>query len=188
MIIEERVINHPGEGRTESLNRTGFLDRSHRSLLYVGAWEGSIERGNLPYLIDVGFTEVTILEIWEQNCKDIQLILPETKVIQGDIREFSMKSPAKYDVVVWWHGPEHVKQVELPALFDQMFEITGSTLILGCPYGNYPKGVALGNPFEEHISALEPEFFNNLGFNTDSLLLCDGSVIGSHITAWKSTR
>ena len=34
-------------------------------------------------------------------------------VIQGDVREIDKIISKFYDVIVWWHGPEHIEKEKL---------------------------------------------------------------------------
>lgn len=64
-------------------------------------------------------------------------------------------------------------------------EAVSRVVVLGCPYGVYKQGAEYGNPYEEHLSYLYPEFLQGLGYNVDTVGNIDER--GSNILAWKFT-
>ena len=73
--------------------------------------------------------DITILEVWPKNVVDLKAA--GFNVIQGDVREYMPEHP--YDVVFWWHGPEHVHKQELMPTIDKILSYTNQALITGCP-------------------------------------------------------
>ena len=143
------------------------------TMLYIGA------RFDAHSWLDIFVTaghDVTILEIWKPNVKK----LIDYDVILGDVRTTELNN---YDYVIWWHGPEHIKQDELKSTLDKLEQITNKILAVACPYGLYPQGCHNGNPYETHLSTIYPETLIDLGFE----IATDGErdTEGSEIVAWK---
>jgi hypothetical protein len=88
----------------------------------------------------------------------------------------------RYQAVVWWHGPEHVKREELAATLARL-EAMADIVILGCPWGVYPQGDYGGNPHEVHLATLLPEDFETLGYEVTTLGKRDDPA--SNLIAWK---
>lgn len=139
----------------------------YSSVLYIGARANRIDHINLFK----GYS-ATVLEIWERNvlnirknnCSDVVKknlsLLKLLKVIHGDITNYC---DDKYDVVMWWHGPEHVDREDLDKGIDNCVKMAKNYVILGCPWGNY-KEHHFNNPYEDHKSSLQPEYFESKGF------------------------
>jgi len=158
--------------------------------LYVGAHEGRIDFG--PELVDAGWT-LDILEAWEPNCAALHgLGLPWLRrLLHGDVRDprgavgyaGSDALRDSYDLVFWWHGPEHIACSELASCLSALEAITpGGLVVLGCPWGDYPQDDAYGNPFERHLWAPEPEDFTALGYDVESL---PPRGVGGNLLCWK---
>jgi hypothetical protein len=156
----------------ELLNGTG------KTALYVGAsvWRAYM----LDDLISWGW-KTTVLEVWPTNADHIRRIY-NIPVIQGDV----VTSPLDqtFDLVLWWHGPEHVTQDNLPRALANL-ESHSALVALGCPENNAPQGPAYGNPFENHLWSISQNDLRNLGYNVRSDLRPGNP---SNITAWKRTK
>jgi len=126
--------------------------------------------------------DVTFLEVWEPNVKVLRSF--SHKVIHADIRDY-VDSGDVYDVVMWWHGPEHVPAEELPGILEKLKKLTRGLVITGCPCGDCPQGIVRGNPYEIHLSSSQPQLFTEAGYNTETLLFSDGRDGNqTNITAW----
>lgn len=151
-------------------------------LLYVG---GKPERVQvLDLYLEAGWS-VDILEAWHENAEALRRwpvldLYPASLVIEGDVRTAPLRP---YDVVVWWHGPEHVKAEEFPAVLRRLESAATKMVILASPWGRYDQGPAGGNPFEEHLWAVYPEALRALGYKTDAIGTKDKK--GSNLLAWK---
>ena len=82
----------------------------------------------------------------------------------------------------FWHGIEHLHQEEIKPTLKKL-ERMCKVIVLGLPCGIYEQGPEYGNPFEEHLSAIYPEYLQDLGYKTDVLGKPDQR--GSNIMAWK---
>ena len=149
-------------------------------LLYVGARHDRMDFGD--ELREAG-NEFTILEIYEPNVKHLTEVCPWATVIQGDVRSLEDFSENQFDYAFWWHGPEHIKEEELPEALKGLEKITKKAVILGAPWGVYPQHHLHGNPHEEHEASLYEHHFVDLGYEIEAIGVID--KIGSNLTAVK---
>jgi len=156
----------------------------YRTLLYIGASPNRFE------LIDeffyVGY-EIDVLEIFEPNVKALKIINRRWKIfneiICGDVRNVERILKHCYDVIVFWHGPEHLLKHDLAPTILKLEDFAHHLLICGCPWGDYPQGAVKGNQHEKHLSSLFPADFQSLGFNVSTIRKHPGR--GSNLLAWK---
>lgn len=149
-------------------------------LLYVG--------GHLRYGRDLQMTrlfrnanwQIDVIEIFEENINQLRGLHWITNLIHGDIRTYD---PEKYDVIMFWHGPEHL-------LFDEVVELTDKLkkhtdlLIYATPNGRYDQGEEYGNPYEVHASTWTKEKFEWIGMKADAIGNPDQKQ--GNIIAWTS--
>ena len=121
-----------------------------------------------------------VLEIFEQNVIEIKNH-NFTKVTLGDVRNIDEYYNKKFDVVLWWHGPEHINENEVIPTLNKIEQITLKAVILGCPLGWEKQGPVYGNDHEKHMWAPSAEYFEDLGYQT--VVVNDRKP--AHITAWK---
>lgn len=154
-----------------------------KSVLYIGA---RIDRADfLANFLNSG-CEVTLLEIHKPNVDYFRTVSGITEVIEGDVTKF--ESEKKFDVVFWWHGPEHIEKSKLAETLAKLESMATKTIILGCPWGAVPQGAnfVTENPYEKHVSYFDLGEFEKLGYKTDYSGLKDNP--GSNIIAIKSKR
>lgn len=151
-----------------------------KSLLYVGV--NSSRAFLFNELKECGY-KIDILEISKVNVYDFmgRMFGTYNKLIQGDVCDIDTLVSQKYDVVFWWHGPEHIKK-EMFEPTIRKIEAVGSLIILGCPYGSSKQGPVDGNIHETHLWNVYPKYFKQLGYKT---LTINRDVGGKHITAWR---
>jgi len=166
------------EERVRSLLRTDESILHQQTLLYVGARERT---QLLELFVDAKF-RITVLEAWAPNCALLRKRQDIHEIIQADISELVTKTDRAWDVVLWWHGPEHVESQLLRRTLQDIKKIARYMVVLGCPWGIYPQDSLYSNPYEVHVSHLYPEFFKELGYSTETLGRKD--TPGSNITAW----
>jgi hypothetical protein len=148
-------------------------------VLYIGA---SRRAHCLQALYDAGH-EITLLEVWPDNVLRYQRDERVEFLKCADVRYIDKLMPkCNYDVIFWWHGPEHVGCDELAPTLDKL-EAMASTVILACPWGKYIQNKTGGNPYEEHLCHLYPETFEARGYETATLGRKD--VKGSNLLAWR---
>ena len=107
-------------------------------------------------------------------------------IVRGDVRfveSLFSGSGIIFDVVLWWHGPEHIDKWELGLTLEALESKTNKMVILGCPFGKYPQDAVDGNIFEIHRSALYPEDFIKYGYNVKTI--GERDVMGGNLLAWK---
>jgi hypothetical protein len=125
--------------------------------------------------------EISVLEIFPENVNFLRT-LPGITVIQGDVRSCPI---TEHDVIFWWHGPEHIKEEELPMTVNRLGQKT-KTLILGCPWGKRTQSAIYGNVHEIHQAHYGYEIFEKMGFTVECL--GEKDVYGSNITSVKSLK
>jgi len=146
-----------------------------KTLLYVGARPERMDHIDLFTNFDI-----TILEIFPFNVKTLQeaklskkassnairnmLAAKSVRIVEGNVIDFKMDK--KFDVSMWWHGPEHVSPENLELAITNLENHTLKTVILGCPWGLYADH-HWENPYESHISHNQPEFFDGLGYDVE---------------------
>lgn len=128
---------------------------------------------------------LTIVEAHEPNVETLREVMPEEEIIHADIREWA--PPKKYDLVVWWHGPEHVNSPEVKPMLEKLEAAVVGTLLIGCPWGDYKQGEIDGNPFERHLCPLSVAYFRKKGFRVTHMgEPCEGDAKqGGQIVASK---
>ena len=149
--------------RTASLNRLCPDLYDHKSVLYIGA-----RPDRKDYLLDfesAGY-QIQILEVFTPNAE--HLMKEGWFVIEMDVRDFP-ETKRIWDVIFWWHGPEHVGEEDLPKVLARLEAAAKKMVVLGCPWGNVPQSKILGNPAEEHLSFLDENFFEERGYTTETL-------------------
>lgn len=149
------------------------------SILNVGA--NQIRFDLLPELHQAG-REITLLEAWPENVKHWAGDKRLAQTVEGDVRELDKLRVGTFDVVLWWHGPEHIKREELLPTIAKLEAAAEGLVVLGCPWGIYPQGPFRGNPYDAHQASLYPEDFEALGYRTATIGEADrhGSLM-----AWK---
>lgn len=122
-----------------------------------------------------GVTPVT-LEVWRPYCEKLKGV----KVIEADVCDYAHESSDEWDVILWWHGPEHVEKIKAESTILRLLPRCGQ-LIVGTPWGDHPQGEVAGNPYERHASTWEPDDYRALGLHATGL----ADREPGHITAWK---
>lgn len=166
------------DDRTASLTRLIPDLFQYKTILYIGArddrFDYGVEFANANY-------EITVIEAFLLNAYQLQKIPWIYDVIEQDIRKF--ESSKKYDIVFWWHGPEHIEESELPYILSKLENITNIATVLGCPWGDFAQGPLYNNPFEIHRSSLDYPIFEKLGYTVECLV--GKNIHGSNITSVK---
>jgi hypothetical protein len=103
------------------------------------------------------------------------------KILRGNIRTDDL--PEKYDVVMFWHGPEHLTREDLPFALSKAEMMATRLVVLASPWGRYAQGDCGGNPFERHVSHLYEIDLEAFGYRTSTLGRKDKK--GSNLLAWK---
>ena len=164
-----------------------FEGQSHRSVLYVGA--NKKRQHFLDWFEKAGYSRIVVLEAFAENAEFLKAEIsgrtPGLEVVHGDIRDKDVIPGDVFDVVFFWHGIEHILEDKIASVLERL-EAISKVVVLGCPHGIYDQGPEYGNPYEEHLSAVYPQFLENLGYTTDVIGKTDER--GSNILAWKFIR
>ena len=146
-----------------------------QQVLYVGAshlfppafnWELSQARHN-----------ITLLEIWPDNVQYFEAHGNTfNHIIHGDVRDVDLD---EYDIVFWWHGPEHVKPKEVKPTLARL-EAVANLIVFACPFG-WRRQEALPNPYQDHLCALYPEMFDEYSVRT----IGERDKLNAQMIAWK---
>lgn len=157
---------------------------SKQTVLYVGANPGRFQMGR--ELFEAG-CEVTLLEAHKPFADHYEGHQWLKEVIHGDVRDIKNIAGGRvWDTIVWWHGPEHVRQEELEATLTDIESVTSRLVILGCPWGENIQGPVSKNPFAVHQNHLDTDDLSSLGYATRTLGARNKPDTWCHILAWKS--
>jgi len=152
------------------------------TLLYIGIGRHP-EHQFISDLIKKGY-KITVLEVYEPYIPIAKAYLdnkyPNNGIrwVIGDIRNADQIFKETFDLVVWSHGPEHIRKEEFMLTMHKLVNLANKQVFTNCPYGVYTQNGIAGNEYETHFSHLYPEDFK--GFITatfgekDS---CKGSLI-----------
>ena len=171
-----------GEGNGSNNNGGGYS-----SVLYVGA------NKNRQHFLDLfaasGYERIVVLEAFEENYLHLRERFERQqggapyRVVHGRAQDVSTLGLGSFDVVFFWHGPEHLPHPEVAPTLGALERVAKKVVVCGMPFGLYEQGAEYGNPFEVHRSHLTPEFIESLGYVVDTLGARDRE--GSNLTAWK---
>lgn len=170
--------HYQSENRTESLNRLIPDLYNYNSVLYIGARSDRFDYGKDFRAYNY---EITVLEAFDKNVNYLKNIDWIKEVIHGDVTDIDVGE--KYDIVFWWHGPEHIKENQLNDTITKLERYANVAVVLGCPWGLFPQKALHNNPFEIHVSHNDYQIFEDLGYNVECLGTKNKK--GSNITAVK---
>lgn len=109
----------------------------------------------------------------------------------GDVRQINNVPCTRYDAIVWWHGPEHVKHAQVSPTMQLIEDWTTQLVLIACPWGDskmfHTDAKCTEKASMRHLSKLYPEDFEAMGYKTDNYGVCDGSAHDhtSQFIAWK---
>lgn len=153
------------------------------TLLYVGA---SRRRQETLHLFVGKRYKVAVVEVWPRNAMYIARHIGGVgEVICADVRNLTPLRLQLFDVVMWWHGPEHVPVQDLAPTLLNLQALARHVVVLASPWGRYEQGAEYGNPYERHHCPLYQPLFGELGYNTSTLGRKDTK--GSNLLAWLRT-
>jgi len=172
-----------------------LFTNKYKSVLYIGAVPPEINnqydylysgRAYLKEFKQAGY-EITIVEIYYPNYKFLvkkhQYLFDY--IYNDDIENFNPPNNKKYDVIFWWHGPEHVERKKLPKILKRIEKFGKYIIILGCPWGKYDAGIANNNPYQAHLASIYSETLIPLGYN--KFEYCGKiNIAGSNLTTIKN--
>lgn len=156
----------------------------HKTLLYVGASQR--RQHLLPLFVKNGY-HITILEAWHRNAVYVaKHVAGVNAVICGDVRNAERMLRDRFDVTMWWHGPEHIPAQDLPPTLAALEALAKKLVVLASPWGRYDQDAVDGNPYERHLSSIYPDTLEELGYKTSTLGSID--VRGSNLLAWRHIK
>ena len=147
------------------------------SCLYIGA---SITRSECAQELKRAGYEITLVEAFALNADYHRGSKLFKVVIHDDIMRAVAYLPP-FDVVFWWHGPEHMVREDLPYLIKRLDSLAKKYIVLACPWGVYEQGEWGGNPHEVHHSHLYPGDFPGWNVMTSGVV----DTRGSNMIVWK---
>lgn len=158
----------------------------YSSVLYVGA--NQRRQHFLDRFEGSGYDRIVLLEAFEPNYRFLKEKLEPGgsgayRVVWGRAQEIERLRLGVFDVVFFWHGPEHLRKREIPPTLRGLEAACRRVMVCGMPFGFYEQGPEYGNPFETHQSHVYPAFMEALGYRTETL--GERDQVGSNITAWK---
>lgn len=87
--------------------------------------------------------------------------------IEADIRSWVIGNRNNYDLIIWWHGPEHVAREEFLKTEALLAEMCSGVIILGAPEGHQVQsGGGIGF---EHKWDVSREQLGSMGYQTISI-------------------
>jgi len=154
--------------RTASLKRLAPDLFKYKTVLNVGARTSRFDYGQ--EFREAGY-DITVLEPFGPNVQYLHTLPWVHEVVQGDVRDLRVfkEKEQKFDVVFWWHGPEHVVEEDLRGVLLEIDKICNHLVVLGCPWGHYPQGHIHNNPWEEHIGHYAHYVFEEFGYDVECL-------------------
>lgn len=156
----------------------------YKNVLYVGAHP---KRFQLYDRLHAANLQITVLEIWPayvEGLKKSKFSVDE--IIQGDIRTIIKNLNRVFDLIIWWHGPEHVSEIEADTLLNpnsNFHQLWSRALLLGAPLGTYKQGAYEGNPHQAHQWVTKPEWFQERGYNVTTV--GTPKISRSGLIAWR---
>lgn len=159
-----------------------------KTCLYVGirpeGWGGCPSPNGLEQVLrrmDARLNGVDGMEIWPGYVKRLRENPPQwlNYLWERDICDLETRlaiNPVRYDLVIWWHGPEHAvsEKAGLQGLANCEYLSFGRVL-LGTPWGKSQNCLNAGfegepdNPYEGHGWEVTPEKLDELGYTIIAL-------------------
>ena len=174
--------------RKESLLRLvpDFFTNKYKNVLYIGA-----NNGEFTFYQEFlnAKQNITIVE-FDKTYYDVLKKDKRYETIHADIRKFQIDK--KFDAIMWYHGPEHILQNEIPPVLKYLETICNGVIVLQCPWGKTSGEGA-------HISHNDYPFFENLGYTTEYLGEKDCEILDNagsitsvkymnYIDSWKNKK
>lgn len=154
---------------------------NYKSVLYIGA--NTHRQQILKDFRNHGY-EIDIVEPFEDNCKFCALIPGVANVWESIIQDFNLD--IKYDIVFWWHGPEHIDKEEYEKTFAKIESLANKYVVFGVPWGINPQDAIDGNDYEIHRTYVYPEDFQKYGYQTDTIGVKD--TFNNNLIAYKKIQ
>lgn len=137
-------------------------DQDIQSVLNIGYRNGSDP--TIKNACEASGKTFTVLEVFPDNCKTMRdqgMDVIEMNVL--DIHSMNRM----FDAIIWLHGPEHITWDQFVLCRKDIESKANKLVIYQAPVGEYPQGVLYNNPYEQHVSILYPELFEELGYSVE---------------------
>lgn len=139
--------------------------RGGKSCLQIGCRSRKGFKNFFDPFSALGFDTHDVLEAHKPNVDKLNLPEARAKVCGDALKIKECRGLLEsYDIIVWWHGPEHVKKDQFERALPDLISMCNIGLVIGCPNGKYDQGAIHGNPFEQHKHHWLVEEFEALGF------------------------
>lgn len=154
-----------------------------KTALYVGA---TPRRSQMVLELSGANYDITLLEAFKPNADYYAGHPWFAEVICGDVQNIcEIANGRKWDLVVWWHGPEHVDKERLPQTLADLEAVANEMVVLGSPWGQNLHGMVSGNPHSVHQASIDMPDLEKLGYSTSTLGEKDNPGTWCHLLAWK---
>lgn len=178
-------MKHSAKARELQLLRAIPDITAYKTMLYIGANTTRMEMVDLFF--DAG-CRIDVLEIWPRNYEGLRLWNKTTNkfnhILCGDVRDWNREN--SHDIVMWWHGPEHIPREQLPDTLERLERAARVMVVLACPSGQSFQGEAYGNPWETHVNNVYGHDLRDFGYRINILGKTDHG--GSNLIGWKRRR
>ena len=168
-------VSYKEKQRFDQIKRNipSFFTQEFKELLYIGVTKTHFQFGTYLYKYNI-----TLLEAHTPN---LESYLDKYTCINADITKFETEQ--KWDVVMWWHGPEHINKEDLKSTLKKIEKMAKKLVILGCPWGRYLQGIVNNNSYQVHKNHIYPKDLIELGYLVETIGRIDKA--GSNLLAWK---
>jgi len=144
----------------KQLVRSLYKDARFERMLYIGA---DVRRPTDYRTIRRIAAYIHVIEAWEPTVEVLRNSRLYDEVEHADIASYEV--PSTYDVIVWWHGPEHAAKADAVKILKHLPRCA-PVVWIATPWGINEQGAIRGNPFNVHKSTWYPEDFELLGYAT----------------------
>ncbi len=86
------------------------------------------------------------------------------RVVRDDVSNFVKTSKDRFDVIFWWHGPEHVDDATLGPTLRGLEAMCDGAVVLACPSGEDPYEDAEGG--DKHRCIITEPLLHDMGYTT----------------------
>ena len=106
---------------------------------------------------------VDLLEVFWDYCFDSRMPDYFDNVFNDDIVTTKLK--LSYDVVIFWHGMEHIDRSDFDSVFKKLENMAKRYIVHGVPWGVEIQNAWRGNEYQAHKSNIEPKDFQSRGYH-----------------------
>ena len=140
-----------------------------KSILQIGVKKKSYGVHNWLKMFKIfkefGYTDFDVMDVWKPNLDNLEYWEYLGDKILGNINNIDKLITKQYNIILFWHGIEHLEKNEFSILQSKLDLLSGTILIMGCPYGEFKQGEVDGNPYEEHKTHWQPEELESFGYD-----------------------